>query len=134
MLLATSRVLARGQDAATSLEIARSVSAGLVETVARVRAARPSWVLAKGGITSHDVAVGGLGITRARVAGQLLPGISLFLPVDAPPEVRQTPYVVFPGNVGGPDAVADAVAVLQTAARTSPASSPTPLEKAKHYD
>lgn len=125
VLLATSRSLTRGHDAATSLEIARSVSAGLVETVARSRRARPSWVLAKGGITSHDVAVRGLGITRARVAGQLLPGISLFLPVDAPAAVLQTPYVVFPGNVGGAEAVADAVAVLQESARSpSPPADP----------
>lgn len=117
VLLATSRNLSRGPDAAASLEIARTVSSGLVETVARSRTARPSWVLAKGGITSHDVAVRGLGITRALVAGQVRPGISLFLPVDAPPDVLQTPYVVFPGNVGGAGAVADVVAVLQAAAR-----------------
>ena len=116
VLLATSRRLTRGHDAAASLEIARTVSSGLVETVARSRTARPSWVLAKGGITSHDVAVRGLGINRARVAGQLLPGISLFLPVDAPEDVLQTPYVVFPGNVGGAEAVADAVAILRAAA------------------
>lgn len=116
VLLLTSRSLTHGQNAAASLEIARTISTGLVQTVARSRGARPSWVLAKGGITSHDVAVRGLGITRATVAGQVLAGISLFLPADAPEEVLGTPYVVFPGNVGGPAALADAVVVLQEAA------------------
>ena len=44
-------------------------------------AAHPAWVVAKGGITSHDVAVRGLGIRRAEVLGQLLPGlVSVFRP------------------------------------------------------
>jgi uncharacterized protein YgbK (DUF1537 family) len=63
--------------------------------------AKPAWVVAKGGITSHDVAVRGLGIRRATVLGQLLPGlVSVFRPVDAAPEAVGTPYVVFAGNVG----------------------------------
>jgi len=65
------------------------------------RLAKPSWVVAKGGITSHDVAVRGLGIRRAEVIGQLLPGmVSVFRPVEAAPEAVGIPYVVFAGNVG----------------------------------
>ena len=101
VLLFTSRTLARGQDAATSLEIAGIVSTSLVDVVRAARAARPAWVVAKGGITSHDVAVHGLGIRRAEVLGQLLPGlVSVFRPIDAPHEVLGVPYVVFAGNVG----------------------------------
>jgi uncharacterized protein YgbK (DUF1537 family) len=76
-------------------------------------AARPAWVVAKGGITSHDVAVRGLGIRRAEVAGQLFPGvISVFHPVDAAPEALGMPYVVFAGNVGDDGTLADVVAIL----------------------
>jgi uncharacterized protein YgbK (DUF1537 family) len=101
VLLYTSRALARGADAAESLEIARAVSAALVEVVRRAGSARPTWVVAKGGITSHDVAVHGLGIRRAEVLGQLLPGmVSVFRPVEAAPETVGVPYVVFAGNVG----------------------------------
>ena len=109
----TSRDLVRTDDPAESLAIARSVSDAVVEVVRRVRAAKPAWVVAKGGITSHEVAENGLGIRRARVEGQFWPGqVSLFSAQEAPDEVMGTPYVVFPGNVGGEQALADVVDVL----------------------
>ena len=55
----------------------------------------------------------GLGIRRAEVAGQLFPGvISVFRPLDAEPEAIGKPYVVFAGNVGDEDTLADVVAIL----------------------
>jgi uncharacterized protein YgbK (DUF1537 family) len=101
VLLFTSRTLLRHADPAASLEIARQVSTAVIEVVRGAVAAEPAWVVAKGGITSHDVAVRGLGIRRATVLGQLLPGlVSVFQPVEAFPQVVGTPYVVFAGNVG----------------------------------
>lgn len=112
----TSRDLVRTDDPAESLAIARSVSDAVVEVVRRVRAAKPAWVVAKGGITSHEVAENGLGIRRARVEGQFWPGqVSLFSAQEAPDEVMGAPYVVFPGNVGGEQALADVVDVLTAA-------------------
>jgi uncharacterized protein YgbK (DUF1537 family) len=114
VLLFTSRALVTGADAGTSLEIARSVSSALSEVVARALAARPAWVVAKGGITSHDVAVHGLGIRRAEVVGQLGRGIiSLFRPIAARPEAIGLPYVVFAGNVGDDQALANVVTTLR---------------------
>jgi uncharacterized protein YgbK (DUF1537 family) len=113
VLLYTSRTMVRGRDAADGLAIARTVSAALSQTVRRALAAEPAWVIAKGGITSHDVALYGLGIRRAEVAGQLFPGvISLFRPVDAAPQAIGMPYIVFPGNVGDDQALAQVVAIL----------------------
>jgi uncharacterized protein YgbK (DUF1537 family) len=114
VLLYTSRAVATGRDAAGSLAIARTVSAALAGTVRDVLAARrPGWVLAKGGITSHDVATRGLGIRRALVAGQLFPGvISVFHPVDADPAAAGLPYVVFAGNVGDDGTLAQVVDIL----------------------
>lgn len=113
----TSRTLVSTDDPAESLAISRSVSDAVVEVVQKVRTARPAWVIAKGGITSHEVAHRGLGIRLATAEGQFFPGqISLFTPVEAPPEVLGTPYVVFPGNVGGRDALAEVVARLKSAA------------------
>jgi uncharacterized protein YgbK (DUF1537 family) len=114
VLLYTSRAVATGQDAAGSLAIARTVSAALAGVVRDVLAARrPGWVLAKGGITSHDVATGGLGIRRALVAGQLFPGvISVFHPVDADPAAAGLPYVVFAGNVGDDGTLGQVVDIL----------------------
>ena len=78
VLLYTSRELVRGDD---PLATARKVSAAVTEVVRAALDARPAWVIAKGGITSHDVAVHGLGIRRATVLGQLLPGmVSVFRP------------------------------------------------------
>jgi uncharacterized protein YgbK (DUF1537 family) len=113
VVLYTSRTLVRGKDRDDSLAIARTVSAALSEVVHDSLAARPAWVVAKGGITSHDVAVRGLGIRRAEVAGQLFPGvISVFQPLDAAPEALGMPYVVFAGNVGDDGTLADVVAIL----------------------
>ena len=120
VLLYTSRSLytgqtgAAGSDGANSLAIARKVSAALSRTVREALAAKPAWVIAKGGITSHDVARRGLGIRRAEVAGQLFPGvISVFRPIDAAPEAIGMPYVVFAGNVGDDGTLAQVVAILK---------------------
>ena len=59
----------RDADPAASLEISRQVSTAVIEVVRGAVAAEPAWVVAKGGITSHDVAVRGLGIRRATVLG-----------------------------------------------------------------
>ena len=107
-LLYTSRAVVPEQGAEDNLETGRAISAALasivrevVRSAERCRAPGPAWIVAKGGITSHDVAVHGLGIRRAEVAGQLFPGmISVFRPLDAAGEAIGMPYVVFPGNVG----------------------------------
>jgi uncharacterized protein YgbK (DUF1537 family) len=113
VVLYTSRALVRGLDRDDSLAIARTVSASLSRVVRESLAAGPAWVVAKGGITSHDVAVRGLGIRRAEVAGQLFPGvISVFRPLDADPAATGKPYVVFAGNVGDEDTLAEVVAIL----------------------
>ena len=111
-VLSTSRTLVTGRDEAESLDIARRVSAALTGVVGRVVAASPpAYVLAKGGITSSDVATESLRADRAWVRGSLLPGIvSLWAPASGPP------LVVFAGNVGGEDALADVVDRLEEAA------------------
>ncbi len=112
----TSRDLVRTDDPAESLAIARSVSDAVVEVVQQARGVKPAWVVAKGGITSHEVAENGLGIRRARVEAQFWPGqVSLFSAQEAPDEVLGMPYVVFPGNVGGEEALADVVDTLAAA-------------------
>lgn len=58
-------------------------------------------VVAKGGITSADVARIGIGATSATVLGQVLPGVSVWSMVAV--DGREVLYVVVPGNVGEPD-------------------------------
>ncbi|WP_354528677.1 four-carbon acid sugar kinase family protein [Nakamurella sp. UYEF19] len=113
VVIRTSRALVTGADAHNSLAIARAVSDALVGTVRDIVASvRPAFVVAKGGITSSDTATEGLSIKRAWARGTLLPGIvSLWEPVAGP--AQGIPYVVFAGNVGDDQALADVVAILR---------------------
>lgn len=115
VVLSTSRALVQGRDETESLDIARRVSAALTEAAGRTVARhRPGFVVAKGGITSSDVATGALGIDRAWVRGSLLPGIvSLWEPVSGP--AQGLPYVVFAGNVGDENSLADVIDRLEAA-------------------
>jgi len=112
VVLRTTRTLTRGADATESLDIARKVSDAVVMVVSRVLAATPPrFVIAKGGITSSDVASRGLGIRQAMVAGPMLPGIvSLWEPQDGP--ARAIPLVVFAGNVGDEQSLVEVVRTL----------------------
>jgi uncharacterized protein YgbK (DUF1537 family) len=103
----TSRDLIRGLDRDGDLRIAAKVSWALVQLVQQLRT-RPAWIIAKGGITSSDIATAGLAVTEARVVGPLLPGV----PVWRCGLTSRWPgldLVVFPGNVGDADALRLAV-------------------------
>lgn len=114
VVVRTSRTLVRGVDGADSLRIARAVSDAVVTVVRRVLdVAPPRFVIAKGGITSSDVAARGLEIGRAMVRGPMLPGIvSLWEPIEGP--ARGIPYIVFAGNVGTDESLADVTDILST--------------------
>jgi uncharacterized protein YgbK (DUF1537 family) len=100
----TSRDLAKHPDPEQSLAIGNQVSAGLVALVQQL-ATRPRYLVAKGGITSSDLATKALGVQRALVRGQVLPGVPAWqLEGGRFPGLF---YVVFPGNVGGPGALAE---------------------------
>lgn len=116
VIVHTTRELVTGADGDASLEIARKISSGVVELVRRVLAiAPPRFVIAKGGITSSDVASEALEIRRATVLGPMLPGIvSLWQPQTGP--AVGIPYIVFAGNVGVADSLARVVATLADAA------------------
>lgn len=109
-LVFTSRELVTGDSAETSLSLGGTISAALIAIVQGLTV-RPRFLIAKGGITSSDVATRGLNVRRAMVLGQLLPGVPVW---QLGPETRfpGLNYVVFPGNVGDADALAAAVAKL----------------------
>ncbi|MCD2498817.1 four-carbon acid sugar kinase family protein [Microbacterium nymphoidis] len=67
-------------------------------------------VVAKGGITSAELARTGVGATRAEVRGQVIPGVSVWDLVSAEGDPRL--YVVVPGNVGDASALTDVLAAL----------------------
>lgn len=105
----TSRRLAT-QPGEAGLKVGEQISQAMVELVRRLQVA-PRFLIAKGGITSSDTATKGLGIVRARVLGQLLPGVPVWRPGEQT-KFPGIPYVVFPGNVGGVDALTTAFARL----------------------
>lgn len=95
--------------------VARDFSRALSSIVAAVaHAARPAWVIAKGGITSHDTAEIALGIKAAEVVGQLFDSrVSIVRPDRAPEHVIGMPYVIFPGNVGEDEDLARAISTMR---------------------
>lgn len=95
VVLSTSRVR---DERHGSLADGARVMDSLTSTVAAA-ANLPGVVIAKGGITSAEVARRGFGARTARVDGQVEAGISLW---HLDPETRNLPYLVVPGNIGNP--------------------------------
>lgn len=106
----TSRQVVSGTDARESLQISAAISQALVEIVRSIEIP-PAWIIAKGGITASDIATQALQVKIARVMGQIAPGVSVWRTAKDSrwPEMV---YIVFPGNVGGPQAIAQVVAAL----------------------
>ena len=112
VILYTSRKLLTGTTAEENLAIGNMVSNALITLVQSLEHP-PKFLLAKGGITSHDIAIKGLGMRRSTVIGQLLPGVPLWKMSDKT-KFPDLAYIVFPGNVGNESAVYDAINKLTT--------------------
>ncbi|KAL7268307.1 hypothetical protein RUND412_009074 [Rhizina undulata] len=108
VLVMTSRKLIAGNDAVSSLKIGGVVAAVLVRIIQGITV-KPRYIIAKGGITSSDAASKGLSMKRASVVGQAAPGVPLWRCFEETSRHPEVPYVVFPGNVGGQDTLAEVV-------------------------
>jgi uncharacterized protein YgbK (DUF1537 family) len=102
----TSRAELTFASTAERLAFGDVVSGTLMDVVRRLPATL-GFLISKGGITSNDVLSTGLALTASRVLGQILPGVTV---VQTPPDHRlpRLPVVIFPGNVGGDGALAEA--------------------------
>ncbi|MBN1372643.1 MAG: hypothetical protein JW987_11950 [Anaerolineaceae bacterium] len=111
VLLFTSREVVKEQEGRSFQEIGQIIAESLIRVVQRLDVP-PAWIIAKGGITSAVLASHGLNVRKARVLGQAIPGVPVW---QTGPESRfpDLTYVVFPGNVGGPTALADMVKILR---------------------
>jgi uncharacterized protein YgbK (DUF1537 family) len=72
---------------------------------------KPSFIVAKGGITSSDIGVKALGVKEAYVLGQIQPGIPVWK-TDEGSKFPGIPYIIFPGNVGETDTLKKVVEIL----------------------
>jgi uncharacterized protein YgbK (DUF1537 family) len=111
IVIFTGRQLMTGKDAKTSLEIGQKVSQGLVSIVKRIKTA-PRYILAKGGITSSDIATQALNVKKALISGQILPGVPVWK-LGAESRFSNLAYIVFPGNVGDANALVEVVRQLK---------------------
>jgi uncharacterized protein YgbK (DUF1537 family) len=111
VVISTSRERLTGRDGASSLRIANQIASALTELTRASLRAKPSFVIAKGGITSRDVVADSLEWEAATVLGPL---IDETLPVwESWKTVPDDPLcVIFPGNVGGPDLLSRALTRL----------------------
>ncbi|MFJ7685300.1 four-carbon acid sugar kinase family protein [Peribacillus butanolivorans] len=80
------------------LKLSVKISDAVTSIVKRLEV-RPSFIIAKGGITSSDIGTNGLSVKRATVAGQIKPGIPVWL-TGSESKFPGIAYVIFPGNVG----------------------------------
>jgi uncharacterized protein YgbK (DUF1537 family) len=112
VVIFTSRNLISGSDATNSLNIGHQVSQALVELLRGIQIT-PRFLIAKGGITSSDLATQALGVKRAIVLGQILPGIPVWQ-LGTESLFPRLPYIIFPGNVGGPDALSEVINICNS--------------------
>lgn len=97
-------------DKEDELRLSVKISDAVQSLVGRL-SVTPSFVIAKGGITSSDVGTKALKVKKANVLGQIMPGIPVWQTGDES-RFPLTPYVIFPGNVGEVETLRDAVKVL----------------------
>lgn len=98
VVLYTDRQYALSGSNEERLEAGKRISDFLCELVARI-SQTPDYIIAKGGITSYDIATKGLKVKEALVLGQIAPGVPIWQLGDES-KYPGLLYVVFPGNVG----------------------------------
>lgn len=92
------RLELKGWNQEDELKMSVAISDALTRIVDRIKV-RPSYVIAKGGITSSDIGTKALKVRQAVVAGQIKPGVPVWL-CGEESKFPQLPYIIFPGNVG----------------------------------
>jgi uncharacterized protein YgbK (DUF1537 family) len=85
------------------LRVAMKIAAAVTSFVSNL-SGKPRFIVAKGGITSSEIGTAALGVKRALVLGQVLPGVPVWL-TGSESRFPNTPYIIFPGNVGEEDSL-----------------------------
>ncbi|QPC76294.1 hypothetical protein HYE68_007046 [Fusarium pseudograminearum] len=108
VLVMTSRELIVGKDEVESLDIGSIIAKALVSFLQNLEQ-KPRYIIAKGGITSSDMATKGLRMKRALIVGQAAPGVPMWRCDEPESKWPGINYVVFPGNVGHNDSLYEVV-------------------------
>lgn len=112
VVLFTSRKVITAQSKEANLTISQTISNSLAEIVNTLRV-KPQFIIAKGGITSSDIATQGLQVKKAKILGQAAAGVPVWLTGDEA-RIPQIPYIVFPGNVGDRYTLAEIVRSIKS--------------------
>lgn len=107
----TSRKPLTGSTPAQNLGINQAIASALAEMMQRLDV-RPRWIIAKGQTTAFDGATKGLGMRRALVLGQVLPGISVWR-TGRESRFPGLAYVVVPGRAGDDFAITQVITLLR---------------------
>ena len=112
IVLYTERILIslKEDDEDSALRRSVAISDGLCQIVGNLKIT-PAFIIAKGGITSSDIATKALRIQKARVLGQIQPGVPVWQAEEGS-RYPNIPYVIFPGNVGDDDTLKKAAETL----------------------
>lgn len=97
-------------DKEDDLRLSVRISDALQSLVGRLTV-KPSFIIAKGGITSSDVGTKALGVRKALVLGQIRPGVPVWQTGEES-KFPGIPYVIFPGNVGEASTLREAAEIL----------------------
>ena len=102
----TSRKELSFSDVQQRLQFGVVVSTLLMDVVKQLPS-QIGYLISKGGITSNDVLSIGLNLTSVRLLGQIIPGCSVVRTEPNHPQFPDLPVVLFPGNVGNEDGLAE---------------------------
>lgn len=97
-------------DKDKQLEVSVKISDAVTSIIGKLQV-KPSFIIAKGGITSSDVGTKALRVKKALVMGQIKPGIPVWM-TGEDSKFPQMPYIIFPGNVGEVDTLKEIVDLL----------------------
>jgi uncharacterized protein YgbK (DUF1537 family) len=103
----------RTQDLVGDLDAGKLIGSALVEVVCQL-SVRPRYVIVKGGNTAISVVRDGLQTEQAWALGQILPGVPVWQ-LGEESRLPNAPCVVFPGNVGQENSLAETIAILREA-------------------
>jgi len=92
------------------LDISTKISDAITSIVQKLKV-KPKFIVAKGGITSSEIGTKGIQVRKAIVAGQIKPGIPVWIVGDES-KFPGMPYIIFPGNVGTPNTLKEVVQLL----------------------